>query len=135
MRIHKITPITAQTDSIICLGFIPKRYTTQAIQAAISSKDLTKNMVRVKSSNIWAYGINVRNRKDRVGDVVVQFKDSKYGGAGDIYIYYDVPVTTYRSWMSAPSKGHYFWVKIRNYFKYSKLTGDKRGKLKNAVNR
>lgn len=104
-----------------------------SIMSAINTKNVASKMVRVKSSNIWSYGINVRNYGDKLGDVVVQFKE-KNGGPGAIYIYYDVPVKVYRRWQSAPSKGHYFWRYIRNIYKYSKLTGDKRGKLKNAIN-
>ena len=104
-----------------------------AILASINTRDLMKNMVRVKSSNVWSYAMNIRNRKDKFGDVLVQFKN-KAGGPGDVYIYYDVPSTLYRRWQSAPSKGHFFWVYIRNNFKYSKLTGNKRGVLPNAVN-
>ena len=100
---------------------------------AASSRDLTKNLVRVKSSNIWSYGINIKNAGDRTGDVIVQFK-AKNGGPGDIYMYFDVPVQVYRRWVNATSKGHYFWVNIRNNYRYRKLTGDKRGKLPNAVN-
>lgn len=103
------------------------------IEAKMSTRDLAKNLVRVKSSNIWSYGINIKNRKDKKGDVIVQFKDPK-GGAGDLYIYYDVDIVTWRKWLSAPSKGHYFWIAIRDKFGYSKLTGDKKGKLKNAIN-
>lgn len=103
------------------------------INCAINTKRLTMDMVKVKSSNIWGYNINIKDSKQKFGDVVVQFK-GKNGGPGDIYMYYDVPVLTYRRWHTAPSKGHYFWVYIRNYFKYSKLTGNKRGVLKNAVN-
>lgn len=104
-----------------------------AVMAAVNTKDLAQHLVKVRSSNVWAYGMNIKNRKDKVGDLLVQFK-GKQGGPGDIYIYYDVPVVIYRRWQSAPSKGHYFWVYIRNNYKYSKLTGDKRGKLHNAVN-
>lgn len=104
-----------------------------AIMASVSSRDLTKSMVRVRSSNVWAYNMNIRKYGDKTGDVYVQFKN-EYGGPGDIYVYYDVPVVMYRRWHTAPSKGHYFWQYIRNNFKYSKLTGDKRGKLKNAIN-
>ena len=104
-----------------------------AILASINTRDLMKNMVRVKSSNVWSYAMNIRNRKDKFGDVLVQFKN-KAGGPGDVYIYYDVPILLYRRWQSAPSKGHFFWVYIRNNFKYSKLTGNKRGVLPNAVN-
>lgn len=104
------------------------------VAAAINTRDLAKNLVRVKSSNIWAYGMNLRDRRDKAGEVLVQFKGNK-GGPGDVYIYYDVPLVVWRKWLSATSKGHYFWLYIRNTYAYSKLTGDKRGKLKNAINR
>lgn len=120
-------------DSIFMNTMIISVSDRQAVLAAINTKDLSKNLVRVRSSNVWSYGLNIKDRKDKTGDLVVQFK-SKNGGAGDVYIYYDVPIVVYRRWQSAPSKGHYFWVYIRNNFKYSKLTGDKRGKLANAVN-
>lgn len=103
------------------------------IECASNSRKLTDNMVRVKSSNIWAYNMDIRDNRSKTGDVVVQFKN-KNGGPGDIYMYFDVPVLLYRKWHTAPSKGHFFWMNIRNNFKYRKLTGDKRGKLKNAVN-
>ena len=67
-----------------------------------------KNLVRVKSSNVWAYGINVRKSGDTTGDVIAQFK-GKDGGAGDIYILYDVPIKLYRRWVAAPSKGAFYW--------------------------
>ncbi len=124
--------ITAEVE-ILCLGFVPSEYRQQAINCAISTRDLTKNMVRVKSSNVWAYGINIADKKSKTGDVIAQFKDT-HGGPGDIYIYYDVPVTLYRRWVAAPSKGHFHWQSIRNNFLYAKLTGSKKGKLKNAVN-
>ena len=42
----------------------------QPIMAAISSKDITRNMIRVKSSNLWAYTISGRNGQDsKLGDV------------------------------------------------------------------
>ena len=101
--------------------------------AAINTRDLTSDIVRVKSSNVWGYKFNVKEQGDNTGDLIVQFKGNN-GGPGDVYIYYDVPVRVYRRWQSAPSVGHYFWVYIRNNFKYSKLTGNRRGKLPNAVN-
>lgn len=103
-----------------------------SILASTTSRDLMKGIVRVKSSNIWGYNINVKD-KNNFGDVIVQFKGEN-GGPGDVYLYYDVPVRVYRRWHSAPSKGHYFWRYIRNNYQYSKLTGNKRGKLRNAVN-
>lgn len=103
------------------------------IQAASNSRDIIQKLVRVKSSNIWAYGINIKDRKDKVGDVVVQFK-GKNGGPDDIYMYFDVPIKLWRQWLSANSKGSFFWRNIRNEFYYRKLTGNKRGVLKNALN-
>lgn len=104
----------------------------EPILASISAKDITSRMVKVKSSNVWSYAMNVRDTKKGIGDVYVQFKN-KLGGAGDIYVYYDVPAKVYRRWISAPSKGHYFWQYIRNNYMYAKLTGDKRTKLKNGI--
>lgn len=103
------------------------------IEAKMTSRDLAKNLVRVKSSNLWSYGINIKDRKDKKGDVIVQFKD-KHGGPGDLYQYLDVPVNVWRKWLAAPSKGHFLWANIRHEYKYRKLTGDKRGKLPNAIN-
>lgn len=42
----------------------------------------------------------------------------------DVYTYFDVPLMVYRGFWSAPSKGHYFWEKIRKnkHIKYQKLT-------------
>ena len=106
----------------------------QQILASISSRDITKSMVRVKSSNIWAYNLNVKDAKKQVGDLYIQFKGPHGGSDGGVYVYYDVPVRVYRQLVSASSKGHTFWQLIRNRYRYSKLTGDKRGKLRNAVN-
>ena len=117
---------------IICIAFCSRDH-RQEITASISSREITRSMVRVKSSNIWSYTINVRNKENTLGDVYVQFKNAR-GGPGDVYVLYDVPTRIYRKWQSAPSKGHFYWQYLRNNYKYSKLTGDKRGKLKNAVN-
>lgn len=122
---------TQKYNNIFDFVMIDSRY-RQEVTAAINTRDLTKQLVRVRSSNIWSVGMNVRSRGDRTGDVLVQFKD-KDGGAGDIYIYYDVPITIYRKWASAPSRGHYFWQNIRNYYKYAKLTGNKKTYLPNGM--
>lgn len=100
---------------------------------AASARELTENMVRVKSSNLWSIKINVKKMGDDTGDIYIQFKDSK-GGPGDVYVYFDVPVKVYQRFVNANSKGHYFWVHIRNKYYYRKLTGDKRTKLKNGLN-
>lgn len=121
-----------EQDEILFACFCPVEY-RNIITAAITTKDITKRLVRTKSSNVWAYAMNVDKYGDVVGDMFAQFK-GKNGGPGDIYIYYDVPVKLYRRWVVAPSKGHFFWKYFRNNFKYSKLTGDKKGKLPNAIN-
>lgn len=115
------------------LGSFSEIELDDAVYAAISTRELSKNLVRVRSSNVWGYSIDIKDRKTGVGDVIVQFKGDK-GGPGDIYIYYDVPVKIYRKWHTAPSKGHFFWQYIRNKYYYSKLTSDKKGKLDKAIN-
>jgi hypothetical protein len=105
----------------------------QNVFAAINTSDLASRLFRVKSSNVWAYRLFMRDRKDKTGDLIVQFK-ARNGGPGDIYQYYDVPFTLFRRWQATTSKGHFFWKYIRNYYRYSKLTGDKIGRLQNAVN-
>lgn len=112
--------------------FIFNSKQSEYIQCA-SSKDLLDTLVRVKSSNIYSYGMDVDNIEDNVGDVVIQFK-GKNGQPDDIYMYFDVPIIVFRQWVSAPSKGRYFWRYIRNNYKYRKLTGDKRTKLPNGIN-
>lgn len=103
------------------------------IQAAINTRDLAKNLVRVRSSNVWSIGIDIRDKKDKTGTVIAQFKN-KYGGPGDIYAYWSVPIMVYRKWITAPSKGNYLWRYIRNTYAYTKLTGNKKGVLPNAIN-
>lgn len=103
------------------------------IFAGISLKDITKSMSRVKSSNVWARCINVKDRKSKVGDMYVQFKGPN-GGPGDIYVLYDVPVVLYRRWISAPSAGHFYWQFFKGKFVFAKLTGDRKTKQKGGVN-
>lgn len=127
MKFLKIPEIEI-TDTILC----SKKFRSFMKIFASSSRDLTRDIVRVKSSNVWGYNINIRKNGDSTGDVYVQFKGDK-GGPGDIYVYYDVPVDIYRRWQSAPSKGHYFWKYIRGKYQYSKLTGDRKTKMKGGV--
>ena len=96
------------------------------------SRDITNHLIRCRSSNVWGYAFDIQEDAD-TGTLYMQFKNAN-GGAGDIYRYYDVPWKVYQKLVVAPSKGHLFHKLIRNAFGYSKLTGDKRGKLKNAVN-
>lgn len=126
--------------SIVDMFLIDSSLRTDILGAKISKSkrgkgqttaDLIRQLVRVRSSNIWGYSINVKD-KNNFGDVIVQFK-GKDGGPGDVYMYYDVPVRVYRRWQSAPSKGHYFWVNIRDRYRYSKLTGDKKTKMRGGI--
>ena len=98
-----------------------------------TARDIVKDLVRVRSSNVWAYGIEIKDNKAKVGDVYIQFK-AKNGGPGDIYRYYEVPINVWRKLLSSQSKGHGVWVLLRNNFYYPKLTGDRKGKLPNAIN-
>ena len=70
-----------------------------SILAAISTRDISKDMVRVKSSNVWSYGINIKEYGDKVGDVYAQFKGAN-GGPDGLYVFYDVPVSVWRKWLS-----------------------------------
>lgn len=97
-----------------------------------STWDYTNNMVRVRSSNIYSYSMRIPDGS-KVGDLFVQFKNKK-GGPGDIYQYFEFPVRMWQKFISTGSKGHFFWKFIRNVYRYRKLTGDKRGKLANAIN-
>lgn len=103
------------------------------INCAISTRDATRNMVRVKSSNLWSIALDVKSNKDSRGNLFIQFK-GKNGGPEDIYQYFDVPVNLYRRFVTATSKGAFFWRYIRNNYQYRKLTGNKRGVLPNAIN-
>lgn len=99
-----------------------------------SARDIMKNMVRVKSSNLWSYCIEIKDRHDSTGTLYIQFKGKNGGPSGGLYCYYDFPITLWRKFITAPSSGHFFWKYIRNNFKYSKLDGNKRGVLPNAIN-
>lgn len=97
-------------------------------------RDIVKDLIRVNSSNVWAYGAELKNEEKDIGDIYVQFKGPK-GGPGDIYRYLDVPMKLWQKFISYPSKGAFIWKYLRRNFLYSKLTGDKKGKFPNAVNR
>ena len=64
----------------------------------------------LKLSNVKKYG-------DKTGDMFIQFK-GRNGGPGEIYQYFDVPISLWRRFVSAPSKGHFFYVNVRSKFKY-----------------
>lgn len=104
-------------------------FANQSIYASLRPQDL----MRVKSSNVWAIGVEVDNKNRKLGTVYVQFK-GKNGGPDAVYRYYSVPITLYRKFVTTSSKGAFVWKYLRNNFQYSKLTGDKKGKLKNAIN-
>lgn len=124
--------ILLKRPEIVDISFCSTIYRNDIIMAGLSSRDIAKDIVKVRSSNVWGYTINVRDKDYEYGDVYVQFKSDK-GGPGDIYVYYDVPTKLFQRWHTAPSKGHFFWQYIRNNFVYAKLTGDKKTHLKNGV--
>jgi len=95
-----------------------------------TTQDFVKKLQRVKSSNVWSYAFQPKDEK--TGDMLMQFK-AKNGGPGDIYIYYSVPNKIWQRLVASPSKGHAFWVLIRNIYTYAKLTGDKRTHLPNGI--
>ena len=97
-----------------------------------SAKEMSQKLVRVKSSNLWAYAMDIKDRHDKTGTLYIQFK-GKNGGPEHLYCYYDVPVNLWRKFLGAPSKGMFFWRFIRNNFTYRKLTGDKKTHLRNGL--
>lgn len=101
-----------------------------AAENKLSTKDMMKKMIRVRSSNLWSYAFQPKDYN--AGTMLIQFKGTN-GGPNDVYVYYDIPNKLWQKFVAAPSKGHFFWQYIRNVFKYSKLTGDKRTRLKNGV--
>lgn len=119
-------PLWNTEKSVLCSTYVLAKSNKK------SSRDFSKNLVRVKSSNIWSYGYNAEIGK-KSADMYIQFK-GKNGGPGDIYLYFDVPLQVWKKFITAPSKGHFFWKHVRNNFRYRKLTGDKKGKLPNAIN-
>lgn len=58
---------------ILCMTFSSTKNRTQILAA--NTKDLAANLSRVRSSNIWSYGFNMKDRHDKTGDIVVQFKN------------------------------------------------------------
>lgn len=76
-------------------------------------KDLPNFVDSFTSSNIDAVAYDPEKKQ-----MWVRFKGN------DVYTYFDVPLQIYRGFWSAPSKGHYFWEKIRKNprIQYQKLT-------------
>lgn len=125
MRFHEISIFDIEANDSSISNHI-------SILASISTRDLTKNLVRVRSSNLWAYCINIKKAGDKSGDVIVQFKGPK-GGPGDIYQLFGVPLAVWHKMLSAPSKGHAYWQYLRGKYPYKKLTGDKKTKMKGGL--
>ena len=113
-------------ESVLCYTYVCAKTSHK------SSREVSKNLVRVKSSNIWSYGVQTELGTNTC-DLYVQFKNPS-GGPGDVYQYFDFPIRAWKKFITAPSKGHFFWKYVRNNYRYRKLTGDKRGKLPNAIN-
>jgi hypothetical protein len=103
----------------------------------VEEEDLTKDERGVARSQANPF-TDKHEGKDKYG-FWTSFKSSniegiKYDGkkrqlwvrflGGEVYTYFDVPITVGRGFYSAPSKGHYFWEKIRKnrHIKYQRLT-------------
>ena len=113
-------------ESVLCSTYVCAKTSRK------SSREVSKNLVRVKSSNIWSYGVQTELGTNTC-DLYVQFKNPS-GGPGNVYQYFDFPIRAWKKFITAPSKGHFFWKYVRSNYRYRKLTGDKRGKLPNAIN-
>jgi hypothetical protein len=74
----------------------------------------------VKSSNVYAIGYSIRDRK-----LFVQFRasGSDMPSPGVIYRYDDVPITVWRRFKSASSKGHFLAAHIKGTYWYMRWTG------------
>ena len=72
------------------------------LQAAKEKKNMPEFVDTFNSSNIDALAYDPVKKQ-----LWVRFKGN------DVYTYFDVPLQVYRGFWSAPSKGHYFWEKIR----------------------
>lgn len=121
--------IMVSATTILAKGF--NRHDTSK-KNKTTTRDFTKQLKKVESSNVWSYAFQAKD--ETFGDMLVQFKN-KYGGPGDIYIYYNVPNKIWHRFYLAESKGGFFWKHIRNNTKirYAKLTGDKRTKLPHGL--
>lgn len=67
-------------------------------------------MPKVKSSNLAHVEYDAAAK-----ELIVEFTD------GSKYAYEDVPSAKYSNLMTAPSKGEYFYARIRGMHKYTKL--------------
>ena len=77
--------VFATNDMGRAMKFIDYIFGTKVykIGAAINTKNLAQNLIRVRSSNVWAVGFNPKNDSNKVGDLVMQFKNPN-GGGGDM---------------------------------------------------
>jgi len=106
---------------MIRLSFVVRGYpiTDVQINSAISTRELAKNLRRVKSSNIYAIAYDATSKT-----MLVRFH--RNGVPTATYIYYDVPIQTYRQFFTKPSVGKHFWETVRNNTRihYQKLRGN-----------
>lgn len=122
---------TFEQGAVLCTSVLCSTYVCAKTKRQ-SSREISNNLIRVKSSNIWSYGVQTELGRNTC-DLYVQFKNST-GGPGDVYQYFDFPLRAWKKFITAPSKGHFFWKYVRSNYRYRKLTGDKRGKMPNAIN-
>lgn len=80
-------------------------------------EDLDGRMTEVESSNVHSIGMRTEKLGDRTGTLLVRYlgvhKGGIRAGIGSLYGYYKVPVTLFREFQTAASKGKFVWDELR----------------------
>ena len=50
-----------------------------------------------------------------------QMLQLRFRGTGDVYCYFEVPVTKYEAFLDAESHGRFFLAYIRGHFRYERM--------------
>jgi hypothetical protein len=77
-------------------------------------------LMPVKSSNVYAIGYSIRDQQ-----LFVQFRmaGTERPSPGAMYRYDNVPITVWRRFKEARSKGHFLAVHVKGTYWYMKWTG------------
>lgn len=86
-------------------------------QAGPDDDLLSGAMEEVESSNVHSIGFQIANPGDRTGTLLVRYLGQHQGGVraglGSLYAYRDVPVSLFRDFQHASSKGGWVWDHLR----------------------
>lgn len=78
---------------------------------------LQGQMFEVESSNVHSIGMQIENKGDRTGTLKVRYLAQHKGGVragpGSLYGYFEVPVSLFREFQRADSKGEWVWRNLR----------------------